>query len=33
MSNIFSDGTIEELEIISYEADDINKLVSFMMNN
>ncbi|MDD3415315.1 MAG: polya polymerase [Lachnospiraceae bacterium] len=33
MANIFSDGTIEELEIIAYEADDINKLVSFMMNN
>lgn len=33
MANIFSDGTIDELEIIAYEADDINKLVSFMMNN
>ena len=33
MANIFSDGTIDELEIIAYEADDINKLVSFMMNS
>ena len=32
MENIFSDGTIEELEIIAYEPTDIDKLVSFMMN-
>lgn len=32
MANIFSDGTIEELEIIAYEPTDIDKLVSFMMN-
>lgn len=32
MANIFSDGTIDELEIIAYEPEDINKLVNFMMN-
>lgn len=33
MANIFSDGTIEELEIIAYEPEDIDKLVNFMMNS
>lgn len=33
MANIFSDGTIGELEIIAYEPEDITKLVDFMMNN
>ena len=32
MANIFSDGTISELEIVAYEPEDIDKLVSFMMN-
>ena len=32
MANIFSDGVIKELEIVAYEPDDIDKLVSFMMN-
>jgi len=32
MANIFSDGTIEELEIIAYEPQDIDRLVSFMVN-
>ena len=32
MVNIFSDGTIEELELIAYEPADIDKLVNFMMN-
>ncbi len=32
MANIFSDGTIKELEIVAYEPGDIDKLVSFMMN-
>ncbi len=32
MANIFSDGTIKELEIVAYEPKDIDKLVSFMMN-
>lgn len=33
MANIFSDGTIAELEIIAYEPADIDKLVNFMMNS
>lgn len=33
MANIFSDGTIAELEIIAYEPEDITKLVNFMMEN
>lgn len=33
MANIFSDGTIEELEIIAYEPADITKLVHFMMES
>lgn len=32
MANIFSDGAIKELEIIAYEKEDIDKLVSFMYN-
>ncbi len=31
MANIFSDGTIDELEILAYEPADISKLVNFMM--
>lgn len=33
MANIFSDGTIAELELIAYEPGDIDKLVNFMMNS
>ena len=33
MAKIFYDGTIDELEIIAYEAEDIKKLVNFMMEN
>ena len=33
MANIFSDGTIAELEILAYEPEDITKLVNFMMEN
>ena len=33
MAKIFSDGTIDELEIIAYEPEDIKKLVNFMMEN
>ena len=33
MANIFSDGTITELELLAYEPEDINKLLNFMMNN
>lgn len=32
MANIFSNGTIPELEVVAYEKDDIDKLVTFMMN-
>lgn len=32
MAQIFSDGVIEELEIIAYEKEDIDKLVAFMIN-
>lgn len=32
MANIFSDGTIDELEILAYEPADIDKLVNFMIN-
>ncbi|MGN0248873.1 MAG: polya polymerase, partial [Lachnospiraceae bacterium] len=28
MANIFSDGTIEELELLAYEPEDIQKLLS-----
>ena len=33
MAKIFSDGTIDELELLAYEPGDIDKLVNFMMNN
>lgn len=33
LANIFSDGTIDELEIIAYEPEDISKIVEFMMND
>ena len=32
IANLFSDGTIEELEIVAYEPSDIDKLLSFMVN-
>ena len=32
MANIFSNGTIPELEVVAYEKDDIDKLVTFLMN-
>lgn len=33
MANIFSDGTIKELELLAYEPADIDRLVNFMMNS
>ncbi len=33
LANIFSDGSIGELELLAYEPEDINKIVNFMMNN
>ena len=32
MANIFSNGEIPELEVIAYEREEIDKLISFMMN-
>lgn len=32
LANVFSDGKIDELELIAYEPEDINKLISFMYN-
>ena len=32
MANIFSGGEIPELEIVAYEKEDIDKLLSFMIN-
>ena len=32
LANIFSDGTIDELELVAYEPEDIDKLVNFMVN-
>lgn len=31
LANIFSDGTIDELEIIASEPEDVERLVNFMM--
>lgn len=31
MANIFSDGTIAELEIIAYETEDMEKIMNFMI--
>lgn len=33
LANIFSDDSIQELELLAYEPEDINKLVNFMMNS
>ena len=32
LANIFSNGEIPELEIIAYEKEDIDRLLSFMIN-
>ncbi len=32
LANIFSNGEIPELEIIAHEKDDVDKLLSFMIN-
>lgn len=32
LANIFSGGTIPEMELIASEPDDVQKLVDFMMN-
>ena len=33
MANIFSKGESPELEVVAYEKEDIDRLISFMMNN
>ena len=33
LANIFSNGEIPELEILAYEPEDIEKLISYMMNS
>ena len=33
LANIFSNGEITELEILAYEPEDIEKLISYMMNS
>ncbi|MDD3174748.1 MAG: polya polymerase [Herbinix sp.] len=32
LANVFSDGKIEELELIAYEPEDVKRLISFMYN-
>lgn len=32
LANIFSNGEIPELEIVAYEREDIDRLLSFMIN-
>ncbi|MGI6069491.1 MAG: polya polymerase [Blautia sp.] len=32
LANIFSNGEIPELEIVAYEREDIDKLMTFMIN-
>ena len=32
LANIFSNGEIPELEIVAHEKEDIDRLVSFMIN-
>ncbi len=32
LANIFSNGEIPELELVAYEREDIDKLISFMIN-
>lgn len=32
LAHIFSNGEIPELEIVAYESEDIDKLMSFMIN-
>ena len=32
LANIFSNGEIPELELVAHEKEDIDKLVSFMIN-
>lgn len=31
LANVFSDGTIKEIEIIAYEKEDVDKLMKYMI--
>ena len=33
LANIFSSGTIPEMEIVAYEPEDTKNLIEFMMND
>ncbi|MDO4476079.1 MAG: polya polymerase [Lachnospiraceae bacterium] len=33
LANVFSNGTIPELEIVASEKEDIDRLIAFMLNN
>lgn len=33
LANVFSDGKIDELELIAYDHEDVQKLMNFMYNN
>ncbi|MDF2486421.1 MAG: polya polymerase [Herbinix sp.] len=30
LANVFSDGKIEELELVAYEKEDVSRLINFM---
>lgn len=32
LANVFSDGKIDELELVAYEKEDISRLINFMYN-
>ncbi len=32
LANVFSDGKIDELELVAYEKEDISRLFNFMYN-
>ncbi|MCR5108185.1 MAG: polya polymerase [Lachnospiraceae bacterium] len=32
LANVFSDGTIKEIELVAYNSDDVMKLSNYMMN-
>ncbi len=32
LANVFSDGKIDELELVAYEKEDVQKLINFMYN-
>mgnify|MGYP003401089558 FL=1 len=32
LANIFSDGSIKELELVAYEPEDTQKLINYMIN-